>query len=71
MNNFEEIIKGPGYVAVKKANDVEVTFDPGAHLPQDVTVFLTFEEFEIIQSDSLKFGEIVTRAMREQNIKVR
>ncbi len=67
----KEKIYGSGYYAVKEKNGYAVTFDPGAHLPQDVTVMLTDEEFERIQGNETEFDEVIVPAMVAQNIIVR
>lgn len=71
MNDQENIIHGPGYIAKKIQNGYEIEFDPGAHIPQEVKVTLTEKEFFDLQSDSSKFQEIVVPAMEKQEVKVK
>ena len=63
-------LKGPGYYAVQSENGYEVTFDPGAHKPQEITVHLTSEEFWEIWADPSKFSDIVVPAMERQGVQV-
>ncbi len=66
LENFYE----PGYYADKCGDGYIITFDPGAHMSQDVEVFLTESEYQIIQDTPERFDEIVVPAMRKQNVKV-
>ncbi len=66
LENFYE----PGYYADECGNGYIITFDPGAHMPQEIEVFLTESEYQIIQDTPERFGEIVDPAMRKQNVKV-
>ncbi len=67
-NKFHEL----GYYSEKCDDGYIITFDPGAHVSQDVKVFLTESEYQILQDTptSKKFSEIVRPAMRKQNVKV-
>ena len=70
MKDSDHIIQGPGYIAEKVDSGYAVTFDAGSHVPQDVTVILSEDEFQIIRNDPSSFDEIIVPNMEKQGIKV-
>ncbi|WP_348765235.1 hypothetical protein [uncultured Salinisphaera sp.] len=70
MTRLNQVIKGLGYIATRESAGYAVTFDPGSHKPQEVTVKLTAEEFAAIQNDPSSFHKIVVAAMERQQIRV-
>jgi len=62
-----DVIKGLGWIAEPVGEEYDLIFDPGGHLPQDVTVRIDQEALEGLQAGT-DFDSIVLPLMRAQGV---
>lgn len=65
-----DVIKGLGWMATSVGEEYDLTFDPGGHVPQDVTVRIDQEALARLQAGD-DFDGIVLPLMRAQGVRPR
>lgn len=63
-------IKGYGWIARPVGDEFDLRFDPGGHVPQDLTVRVDRAAIDALQSGA-DFDSIVVPFMRAQGIKAK
>jgi len=67
-----KVIKGTGFEAVEINHDeFALTFDPGAHQPQELTVQIDRATLDILLKEPSRFSELVVPLMAAQGVQAR